>query len=149
MEVILGLKPLNISDALATPMADVFDLKQTKFTYTATASAMLVGTGLPLPSSVARMKPLKPTHSAAYWAAATKGMDFSVEDHFNFDRYNHILWKGLMGDKPYPAKPTALDLRHNRAELLRRYYASQQKSEGAQSSAATDNSNTATRGGGS
>lgn len=94
------------------------------------------------------MKPLKPTHSAAYWAAATKGMDFSVEDHFNFNRYNHILWKGLMGNRPYPARPTGVDLRHNRAELLRRYYANQQKSEGSESATATTDSSTATRGGG-
>jgi YVTN family beta-propeller protein len=149
MEVILGLKPLNISDAMATPMADAFDLKQANWNYTATASAMLVGTGLPLPSSVAKMKPLKPTHSAAYWAAATKGMDFSVEDHFNFNKYNHILWKGLMGNRPYPEEPTGLDLRHNRAELLRRYYAGRQKAEGSQSPTATSRSNTVTRGGGS
>lgn len=94
------------------------------------------------------MKPLKPTHSAAYWAAATKGMDFSVEDHFNFNRYNHILWKGLMGNRPYPARPTGVDLRHNRAELLRRYYANQQKSEGSESATTTTDSSTATRGGG-
>jgi YVTN family beta-propeller protein len=128
MEVILGLKPLNISDALATPMADVFDLNQTTWNYRATASAMLGGTGLPLPGSVAKMKPLKPTHSANYWARATRGMDFSVEDHFDFNKYNHILWKGLMGARPYPKEPTGLDLRHNRAELLRRYYASQSRS---------------------
>jgi YVTN family beta-propeller protein len=149
MEVILGLQPLNISDALATPMADVFDLSHSKWNYTATASAILAGTGLPLPTSVAKMKPLKPTHSAAYWAAATRGMDFSVEDHFNFNQYNHILWKGLMGDKPYPAKPTGIDLRHNRAELLRRYYASQQKSEKVQSATAAIGSSMRTNGGGS
>jgi YVTN family beta-propeller protein len=106
MEVILGLKPLNISDAIAVPMADVFDLAQSTWTYTATASAMLVGTGLPLPSSVAKLKPLTPTHNAAYWARVTRGMDFRVEDHFNFARYNYILWKGLMGDRPYPANPS-------------------------------------------
>jgi hypothetical protein len=44
--------------------------------------------------------------------------------------YNHLLWKGLMGDRPYPTKPTGLDLRHNRAELLRRYYASQAEARG-------------------
>jgi hypothetical protein len=148
MEVILGLRPMNISDALATPMADVFDLSQSKWNYTATASAMLAGTGLPMPASVAEMKPLKPTHSAAYWAAATRGMDFSVEDHFDFNKYNHILWKGLMGDRPYPAKPTGLDLRYNRAQLLRQYYASQQKSEGSQSPTASANSSAATRAGG-
>ena len=126
MEDILGLSPLNISDALAVPMADVFDLKQTSWNYTATASALLVGTGLPLPPTVARLKPLKPTHDAAYWTAATKGMNFSAEDRFNFSQYNHILWKGLMGNRPYPETPTGLDLRNHRAELLRHYRASQE-----------------------
>ena len=128
MEVILGLQPLNISDALATPMADVFDLRQTNWNYTATASAMLVGTGLPLPASMANVTPLKPAHTADYWAAATRGMDFSAEDRINFNLYNHILWKGLMGDQPYPEKPTGLDLRSNRAGLLRRYKLSREKS---------------------
>jgi hypothetical protein len=102
MDVILGLKPLNISDAIAVPMADVFDLKQISWTYMATAARMLVGTDLPLPPSVAKLKPLEPTHSAAYWARATRGMNFRGEDNFNFARYNHILWKGLMGSRPYP-----------------------------------------------
>jgi DNA-binding beta-propeller fold protein YncE len=149
MEVILGLQPLNVSDALATPMADVFDLSQSKWNYTATASSMLAGTGLPLPASVAKMTPLKPTHTAAYWAAATRGMDFSVEDHFDFNKYNHILWKGLMGNKPYPKEPTGLDLRHNRAELLRRYHASQRKSGEPSSAMTTAKSGAATRGSGS
>ena len=82
---------------------------------------MLVGTGLPLPPSVAKLKPLEPTHNAAYWAAVTRGMDFRVEDHFNFSRYNHILWKGLMGNRPYPKGPTGLNLSHNRAALLHAY----------------------------
>jgi YVTN family beta-propeller protein len=127
MEDILGLPPLNISDALAAPMADVFDLNQSTWKYTATASAMLAGTGLPLPASVAKLKPLKPTHDAAYWAAATKGMDFSAEDRIDFNKYNHILWKGLMGNQPYPETPTGLDLRNHRAELLRHYHASQER----------------------
>ena len=33
-------------------------------------------------------------------------MDFSAEDRINFNLYNHILWKGLMGDQPYPEKRT-------------------------------------------
>ena len=125
IEDVLDLPPLNVSDALAVPMADVFDLKQTTWTCTATASALLLGTGLPLPPEVVNLKPLKPTHDAAYWAAAAKGMDFSAEDRFNFNEYNHILWKGLMGNKPYPETATGLDLRNNRAELLRNYCASQ------------------------
>lgn len=125
MEDILGLKPLNISDALAVPMADVFDLDQKTWNYTATASGLLVGTELPLPAVVANLKPLKPTHNAAYWVAATRGMDFSAEDRINFHQYNHILWKGLMGNRPYPETPTGLDLRNNRAEFLRKYRATQ------------------------
>lgn len=121
MEAILGLKPLNISDALAAPMADVFDTNQASWTYTATASAMLVGTGIPLPAAVSKLPPLKSKHDADYWARVTQGMDFSVEDRFDFSRYNRILWRGLMGSRPYPAIPTGLDLSHNRAELLSRY----------------------------
>jgi YVTN family beta-propeller protein len=125
MEVILGLKPLNVSDAIAVPMADVFDIKQKSWTYSATASRMLVDTGLPLPPTVARLKPLESTHDAAYWANVTQGMNFRVEDDFNFGRYDRILWKGLMGSRPYPEGSTGLDLSHNRAALLREYKGAQ------------------------
>ncbi|MGH9437167.1 MAG: bifunctional YncE family protein/alkaline phosphatase family protein, partial [Terriglobia bacterium] len=121
MEVILGLEPLNISDAIAVPMADVFDLKQSAWTYTATASAILKGTGLPLPTSVAKLKPLKSKHDAAYWAAATRGMNFGVADDFNFHQYDLILWKGLIGDGPYPEGPSGIDLSNDRRALLRQY----------------------------
>jgi len=132
MEVILGLKPLDISDAIAVPMADAFDLNQKSWTYTATASRMLIGTGLPLPPSVAKLNPLKPTHNAAYWVKATGDMNFRVEDDFNFSRYDHILWKGLMGDRPYPKEPTGLDLSHNRAALLHSYDISEENAAKAQ-----------------
>ncbi len=121
MEDVLGIGPLNLNDAVAVPMADVFDLNQTTWSFTATPSTLLANTTLPItfPSSVNRL--LRPTHNAGYWAKATEGMDFSAEDRFNFARYNRILWKGLMGDKPYPAAPSGLDLRQNRAELLARH----------------------------
>ncbi len=126
MEEILGLAPLNLNDSIATPMTDVFDLNQRQWTYTATASTMLNATSLPLPPSVKNASNVpKSTHEAAYWANVTKGMDFSVEDHIDFNRYNHILWEGLMGDKPYPEASNGLDLRRNRAELLKRYAESQ------------------------
>ena len=48
-------------------------------------------------------------------------MDFTAEDHFDFARYNRILWEGLMGEKPYPAVSIGRDLRRNRAELLAAY----------------------------
>lgn len=121
IEDMLSIGPLNLNDAVAVPMADVFDLTQTTWSFTATPSALLANTTLPItfPSSANRL--LRPTHNAEYWAKATEGMDFSAEDRFDFARYNRILWKGLMGDKPYPAAPSGLDLRQNRAELLARY----------------------------
>ena len=63
----------------------------------------------------------KPTHDAKYWARATKGMDFIDADRLDPEDFNRILWKGMMGKKPYPAAPTGLDLRQNREELLARY----------------------------
>ncbi len=144
MEVILGLKPLNISDAIAVPMADVFDMKQKSWSYTATASRMLVDTGLPLPPSVARLKPLEPTHNAAYWANATRGMNFRVEDDFNFSAYNHVLWKGLMGNRPYPEVSTGLDLSRNRAALLHQYRIARENDTKAQNARASAPSSSGT-----
>ena len=40
---------------------------------------------------------LKPTHNAKYWAAKTRGFDFSGEDRVPADLYNKILWEGLKG----------------------------------------------------
>jgi hypothetical protein len=48
-------------------------------------------------------------------------MDFTSEDRFDFAVYNRILWKGLMGNRPYPAVPAGMDLRQNREEFLARY----------------------------
>lgn len=45
----------------------------------------------------------KPTHNAKYWARVTKGMDFSDADRVDPAQFNRVLWKGLMGKKPYPA----------------------------------------------
>jgi hypothetical protein len=63
---------------------------------------------------------LYPAHDAAYWAAATKGMDFSIEDRVDPLAFNHVLWQGIMGDKPYPETSTGEDLSGDRSDLLRR-----------------------------
>jgi hypothetical protein len=101
MEAILGVDNLNLNDASASAMADVFDPEQKDWSYDAAPSALLAGTDLPLSTQVGR-RMMRPSHDAAYWAAATKGMDFSVEDRVDPVAFNHILWKGLMGSKPYP-----------------------------------------------
>jgi hypothetical protein len=48
-------------------------------------------------------------------------MDFTDADRVDAAEYNRILWKGIMGDKPYPSAPTGIDLRQNREKLLDRY----------------------------
>ena len=105
IESILGLEPLNLNDLTAAPMADVFDIHQTAWTYDATPSALLYTTQLPLPAKTAGLRAPKQKHTASYWARVTKGLDFSKEDRVDEDVYNRILWKGIMGRKPYPGDP--------------------------------------------
>ncbi|MEI6914825.1 MAG: beta-propeller fold lactonase family protein [Armatimonadota bacterium] len=121
IEEILGIPPMNLNDALARPMADIFNTTPHPWSFTATPAPILYGTTLPLPPKVAGLIVPKPTHSADYWAQVSKGMDFTTEDNFDFARYNRILWEGLMADKPYPAIPTGKDLRKNRKEILARH----------------------------
>lgn len=92
MEEILGLGPLNLNDAAATPMADVFSTDQQAWEYSATPSRFLADSTLPIPHDGAA---LHSTHDGAYWAARTQGMDFSVADHIDSGKFNQILWTGL------------------------------------------------------
>jgi DNA-binding beta-propeller fold protein YncE len=120
MEEVLGIPPMNLNDKLARPMADIFNKTPSTWSFTAVPSSYLYLTELAsqLPPKPAGMAIPKSTHDAKYWARVTKGMDFSSEDKFNFAQYNRILWTGLMGNKPYPDKPTGKDLRKNRKEYL-------------------------------
>jgi len=134
MEEVLGLAQklaalgfpmwLNLNDALAHPMADIFNTTPSPWSFTATPSACLYGPGVSLlpPPQPAGLTPCPPeAHDAKYWAQATKGMDFTDADRVDAAAFNRILWKGIMGDKTYPAAPTGVDLRQNRAKLLERY----------------------------
>ena len=123
-----GLPPMmNLNDALARPMADIFNPMPGAWSFTAAPSALLYNTSLPLPPQPAGMIVPKPSHNAKYWARATKGMDFSDADRVDGGAFNRILWQGLMGDKPYPAGATGTDLRQNRAALLAPYRESTQR----------------------
>ena len=51
-------------------------------------------------------------------------MDFTDADRVDGGLFNRILWKGMMGHKPYPAAPTGKDLRQNREKLLADYFRS-------------------------
>jgi len=126
IEDILGTPYLNLNDANSTPMADAFDLEQTTWTYNAVPSAYLAKTTLPIPATAfdpaALLNHPKPLHDAAWWANRARGMDFSEEDHLDTGKYNRILWTGTMGNKPYPKTRSDLDLRANRAELLKKFH---------------------------
>src|SRR5581483_1448553 len=121
IEEILGIGSLSLSDSSAKAMTDVFDTTLKPWTYTAIPSTMLYNTQLPLPARQTGQQIPRPTHDAAYWATATKGMDFSVEDRVDPLAFNQILWRGLMGSKPYPATSSGDDLRGNREQLLDPY----------------------------
>ena len=103
MEEVLGVKQfLNLNDALGHPMADVFTTSQQKWNFTASPSAYLYATALPLPAAPTGMKIPKSTHDAVYWARVTKGLDFSDADRVDPLIYNRMLWKGMMHNRPYP-----------------------------------------------
>ena len=117
-----GLPPMmNLNDALARPMADIFNATPGTWSFTAAPSAMLYGTSLPLPPQPAGMIVPRPWHNAKYWARVTKGMNLSDADLVDGVSFNRVLWKGLMGNKPYPVSPTGKDLRENREALLAGY----------------------------
>jgi hypothetical protein len=101
---VLGLDHLGLFDATQGPMTDVFDMGKAGWTYKATPSVLLKTTKLPIPATEFKEGALRPTHNARYWAAVTRGMDFSVEDKVDAVAYNKILWRGLMPKKPYPVR---------------------------------------------
>lgn len=97
IETVLGLAPLNLNDALATPMSDVFDPEQADWTYHAVASDVLRATMLPIQADRFVAGPTRGSgpHDATYWAEAMRGQDFRTEDHLRTDAFNAALWRGL------------------------------------------------------
>jgi DNA-binding beta-propeller fold protein YncE len=109
IEDIFGTEHINLNTYYARPMANVFDIKSSgKWTFNAVASTLLQSTTLGLnPATTAYVKGpvLKPTHDVQYWAAKTRGFDFSEEDQVPAELYNKILWQGLKGTAA-PVAPT-------------------------------------------
>ncbi len=120
IEGVLGIEPLGLNDAMATPMADIFDLNQASWDYRAVAAAVLRSTKIPIDTD--RFVPSKtaiarPAHTAAYWAAAMRGQDFQAEDRLDTAAFNTALWRGL-GTGPQPSARDGKDLREGREGLL-------------------------------
>jgi YVTN family beta-propeller protein len=108
IEDVLGTKHMNLNTAYARPMSDVFDIHRSPtWTFNAVASTVLQGTGLHVTLNDLGVKyaagpVVKPKHDTAYWVKATRGFDFSDADRVPPGLFNKVLWKGMMGDKPYP-----------------------------------------------
>src|SRR2546425_3348000 len=117
IEEILGVGPIGLNDALAAPMSDVFDPAVITWSYKAIVPGILRTTKLPLPPATQACNPV-PRRSSEYWTKVMAGQDFSGADRVDNPTFNRALWRGLMGDAPYPAGATGADLRANRARLL-------------------------------
>lgn len=75
----------------------------------------------PAAAQLVRLIVPKPLHDAAWWAEATAATDLGSEDSMDFGAYNRITWTGVMGDLPYPAVATGIDLRENRERFFAGY----------------------------
>lgn len=116
MEDVLGIDHLNLNDAYLGPMTDVFDLNQSQWDYRAKPSAYLDSTSAArlMPSDFAGLKPLLPSHTAAYWEAQTAGFDWTAEDRAPTDLFNQITWSGMTNGSPYPTARSGLNLSNAR-----------------------------------
>lgn len=122
IEDVLGLDHLNLNDAYQRPMTEIFDTSRAPtWTFKATASPYLASTGIlaTLPAAqtikLSDNLPAKPARSAAWWAKATRGLDFSDADKVagelgEGDAYSRIEWKGVHPGVPYPAKRSGKQL---------------------------------------
>jgi hypothetical protein len=110
IEDVLGTQHINLNAAFQQPMTAVFDTRQfPAWTFTATASTLLAPVANLLnlaqndqPVRYAKGPIVKLRHDAAYWDKAMAGFDFSQADRVPVARFNRVLWKGMMGSKPYP-----------------------------------------------
>lgn len=145
---ILGIEHLGLTDYSALPMADIFRAKPSDWTFNVSLPDILKNAAGgdyvtmqqsfdPTYQAMRSTAPdwlsarySKPRHDGAWWVEQTKGMDFSREDKLDATRYNHLLWKGVMGEGvPYPETRSRANLRYNRKKLLKNYYRSLQEAE--------------------
>jgi YVTN family beta-propeller protein len=127
IEDILGIDHLNQSDANAAPMSDVFTFNPNFTPYSAAIPGSLCAPPVdpnlvPACQTSAQVTPrTRELHDAAWWAENLKGFNFHDADRLDTQAFNRVLWKGIMGDVPYPTVRSGLDLRQNRDELLKKW----------------------------
>jgi hypothetical protein len=100
---VLGIPYFGITDGTAEPMADLFDMTQTSWTYNSIVPGILrTATTLPLPTATAsntlpntkrNRAATKPRHSAVWWARALSARPRIVQDAFEGGRpKGAIIW---------------------------------------------------------
>jgi YVTN family beta-propeller protein len=101
IEEVLGIEPMGLTDGLARPMSDLFQLspRAAAWSYDAVPSPLLRVTTLPLPPAAPGEPVARPTHDAAWWDRAMAGQDFSREDKLDVPSFNRALWRGLRGQE--------------------------------------------------
>jgi len=107
---ILGVVNVDVQLADSVPMADIFDTTRGTWSYTALPARVLLSeTQLPIPNknellkhAVLELPAARLRHDAAWWARATAKFDFSREDLNDEGAFNLVLWRGTMGNVPYP-----------------------------------------------
>ena len=101
IEQILGLPPMNIQDAIATPMTDCFNLTPDYSPYEA------VKNKIPLDEMNPSLTAL--SDKTLHYARLSMDHQFDGIDTGNDVVFNHILWFSTMGDIPYPVKFSGKD----------------------------------------
>ncbi len=97
IEQILGLPPMNIIDATASPMFDCFtDKIATNYPFTHKRNLIPLNE-MNKPANVQRGAALKFTNQSIKYV-------FNKIDRGNDNMLNRILWFSMKGSKPYPAK---------------------------------------------
>ncbi|MBK7713401.1 MAG: beta-propeller fold lactonase family protein [Bacteroidales bacterium] len=101
IEQILGLEPMNIQDAIASPMVNCFQSTADKTPYVA------IPNKIPLDEM---NKPLVSiTGDARYFAEKSMLPEFDGIDGGDDDLLNRILWFAAKGDVPYPVNLAGTD----------------------------------------
>ena len=120
MTRILGLPPAHLTDAVAQPMADAFDIRRCPGRILRLQRRFFITRVCPFPPRPVGLRIPKPTHDAKYWAHVTRGFDFSKEDRVDPVAYNRILWQGLKGNSVYPGDGSLSETRKHYKEALQK-----------------------------
>jgi hypothetical protein len=94
IEQILGIPPMNVIDATASPMFDCFNAEKNNFTYT------FMPNKIPLDMMNKSLAELK--GKASYFAKLSAEKVFKEVDGGEDDLMNRILWFDAKGDEKYP-----------------------------------------------